>query len=274
MNTTPTLLVVTPTLGESVFLEQTLASVAALPVPVLHVLSVPAAKVTLLQARYPHLKVVPDAGKAGAIYGAINAALFAVGREDYGWFTYINDDDVLCPGFGEVVKKHFARANPEPVTYGDVELIDDEGTRTGMITVESNPRWFPPLLQSGISPLMQQGMLFRRDVVEQLREFDTSYRLCADLDFWLRAYASGRKFRYYPVTVAQFRLRSGQLSGNTVLTMREQDEIVARHCPERTSSLQRKVARFRYRLHNLPRYFERVRHRGLRTSYELLQGNP
>ena len=111
MNTTPTLLVVTPTLGESVFLEQTLASVAALPVPVLHVLSVPAAKVTLLQARYPHLKVVPDAGKAGAIYGAINAALFAHLRAaDRSAPTAIAVAPFPETGLGEAINDRLRRA--------------------------------------------------------------------------------------------------------------------------------------------------------------------
>ena len=112
---------------------------------------------------------------------------------------------------------------------------------------------------------------FRRDTVLHLSGFDLRYRLCADLDFWVRAYARGERFRHYPVRVAEFRLRGGQLSGDTALTDREQAEIVRRHLPVPVSALRKRWARWRYRLYNLPRYVARVRARGFQTSYELLQ---
>lgn len=265
-----TLLIVTPTLGESAFLEETMASVAALGLPVTHVLSTPLARVAALQERYPSATVVPDAGRSGGIYGALNAAL-AAAPAGWNWFTYINDDDKLLPGFAGVVRRHLASPDPEPVIYGNVEQIDETGRHIGMVTVERNPRWIPALLQEGISPVMQQGMLFRRDWVSRLGGFDLRYRLCADLDFWLRARATGAKFRYYPVRVAQFRLRNGQLSADTDCTILEQDTIVRRHFPEQLPAWRRHVACWRYRLHNLPRYLHRIRHHGARTSYEMLQ---
>ena len=270
MKSSPSLLVVTPTLGDSRYLDQTVESVQTQPLAICHVLSVPAPRVAELQARYPHTIVVPDAGRAGAIYGALNAAL-AQAPAGWDWFTYINDDDLLLPGFGEMARRHLASANPAPVTYGDVGLIDEEARLLGRITVAPDPRWIPALLQDGISPVMQQGMLFHRNTVTRLRAFDLHYRLCADLDFWLRACAAGDRLRYYPVPVAQFRLRRGQISGDTAQTEREQEEIVRRLFPARLSAARRRVTRLRYRLHNLPRYFERFRARGVRTSYELLE---
>ncbi|HTB79464.1 MAG TPA: glycosyltransferase [Opitutaceae bacterium] len=264
------ILVVTPTLGESVFLDRTMDSVAMQPLDIIHVISAPAKKQRALQVRFPHARVVIDNGKEGGIYGAINAALTQTTGE-WDWFTYINDDDLLLPGFSEVFYRHLRSAASEPVIYGDVALIDERDRKISLVTTERNPVWIPALLQQGISPLMQQGMLFRRETVRRLQEFDTRYRLCADLDFWLRAYAAGEEFRYYPTCVAQFRVRGGQLSGNTALTMREQEEIISRHLPVPVSRLKRQVARWRYRTCNLPRYMARVRSRGFRTSYQLLQ---
>ena len=190
-NTAPTLLVITPTLGDSPYLDDTMASVRALPFPVIHVLSVPAPRVDALRGRYPHAVVVPDAGREGGIYGALNAALLQA-PAGWDWFTYINDDDLLLPGFAAAAVQHFALGEKaEPVAYGDVELIDGNGRRVGVSTVTPDPRWIPALMQAHISPLMQQGMLFRRDCVMRLRQFDLRYRLCADLDFWLRACAAG-----------------------------------------------------------------------------------
>jgi GT2 family glycosyltransferase len=266
------ILVVTPTLGESVFLDKTVDSVMTQLLDIVHVIAAPPEKQGVLQARFPHARVINDGGKAVGLYGALNAALDQV-SEAWDWFTYINDDDVLLPGFSEAFYRHMRSAAPEPVVYGDVAMIDESDQSISLVTIERDPAWIPALLQQGISPLMQQGMLFRRDVVRNLQGFDTRYRLCADLDFWLRAYVSGAKFRYYPKRVAQFRLRSGQLSGNTATTIREQDDIVRRHLPAPVARWKIARARWRYRVCNLPRYVARTRARGFRTSYELLQGN-
>jgi GT2 family glycosyltransferase len=265
------ILVVTPTLGHSVFLDKTMDSVATQLLDILHVISAPAEKQPALQRRFPHARVVPDGGKSGGIYGALNAALAQV-TEGWDWFTYINDDDLLLPGFSEVFYRHMRSAAPEPVIYGDVDLIDESDRAISRVTTERDPRWIPALLQQGISPLMQHGMLFRRDIVRKLQGFDLRYRLCADLDFWLRAYVAGARFRYYPKRVGQFRLRSGQLSASTATTRHEQDEIVKRHLPVPVSPWNVRFARWRYRACNLPRYLERTRMRGIRTSYQLLQG--
>jgi len=265
------LLVVTPTLGRSEFLDRSVASVAALPLELVHVISAPAERCQLLQRRFPRASVIADAGKAVGLYGALNRALEdAPGGWD--WFTYINDDDALLPGFAEVARRHPRRPAPEAVAYGDVELIDGSDRRIARVTIERDPAWFAALLQQGISPLMQQGMLFSRETVRRLGGFDTRYRLCADLDFWLRAYAAGSRFLHYPARVAQFRIHRGQLSGDTEVTRREQDQIVRSHLPAPISQGRKRWALWRYRAENLPRYMARILSRGPKTSYQLLQG--
>lgn len=269
MNDASTILVVTPTLGVSPHLSQTIERVAALRSPILHVISAPWERVGLLQDRFPRTRVIADAGRAAGMYGALNTALDAV-PGGWGWFTYINDDDFLLPGFDELASRHGSRVDPERIAYGDVEVIREDGRVTSRVTTERNPAWIPALLQQGISPLMQQGMLFHRETVMSVGRFDTRYRLCADLDFWLRAYAGGDRFRHYPLTVAQFRLTRGQLSSDTARTIHEQDEIVGRHLPSRIPAAVRLCARWRYRVCNLPRYVARMRSDGLRTSYQIL----
>lgn len=263
------LLAVTPTLGLSPWLDETVASVAAQSLDLDHVLVAPLNQQRALQNRFPSTHLLPDAGRSGGIYGALNAAL-AQTPADWDWFTYINDDDTLLPGFRDVFLRHVHSPKLAPVVYGDVALITEQGHEVSSITVERNPARIPALLQQGISPLMQQGMLFRREAVLRLHGFDLRYQLCADLDFWLRALANGERFRYYPVRVAQFRLRDGQLSGDTHTTEREQSEIVRRHLPTPVSAWRKRWARWCYRVGNLPRYVARFRTRGFRTSYDML----
>ena len=268
----PRVLVVTPTLGESRLLDETVRSVARQGLAIRHVLSAPAARQAALRSRYLQTHVVTDLGRTGGIYGALNAALNASRDADWDWFTYINDDDALLPGFGTALRHHTRWEEPEPVIYGDVAAVDGDSRPISLVTVESDPAWIPALLQQGISPLMQQGLVMHRSVVQRLAAFDLRYRLCADLDFWLRAYAGGAAFRYYPMRLAQFRIHVGQLSGATAVTQREQAEIVRRHLPETVPAGRRRFACWRYRARNLPRYLARVRRRGWTTSYQLLQG--
>lgn len=266
---TPLLLVVTPTLGASQFLRDTMASVAAIGFPLIHVLACPAERVSSLQMEYPQCRVVPDAGREAALYGALNAALAAV-PAGWEWFTYINDDDALGPGFGDTMRRHLARATPEPVTYGDVRVIDEENRTIGLMTTERSPRFVPAVLRAGISPLNQQGMLFARDMLADLGGFDTRYRICADLDLWARAMAAGHGFRYYRAEVGRFRIRRGQISGDVAATRREQEEIAGRAFPRAGSWPRRHFARWRYRMLNLPRYLARGRTVGWVSSGGIL----
>ena len=266
-----TVLIVTPTLADSPFLDATVQSILSQTFEFIHVLAVPASRVADIRLRYPHATVVPDAGRAGGIYGAINAALDAA-PAGWGWFTYINDDDVLLPGFSELVRRQ--TGGPAcGVAYGEVDLLDESNAVLTGITIERNPRRLGALLQSGISPLMQQGTLFSRAAVVAAGKFDLRYRLCADLDFWLRCWASGQPFTYHRTRVAQFRLRVGQLSGDTSRTRAEQDEIVRRHLPQIAGPAARAWAVARFRADNLPKYLRRFRRNRLQTSYAILDGS-
>lgn len=264
------LLIVTPTLGTSEFMDETMASARDLPCRVLHVISCPAQRVDQLAHRFPECCVVADAGHKCGIYRALNAALDAVADEPWDWFTYINDDDALGADFARAVSEHLSKPAPEPVVYGNVRLIDDDSTPFGWITTEPAPARIKLMLHQTISPLNQQGMIFRRDVIQRLNGFNPSCKLCADLDFWVRALTAGFAFRYIPCELGRFRVRRGQLSADIDLTRAEFRGIVALHLPERPSPLALLSARLRYRLINLPRYLERFRHRGFRTSEALL----
>ncbi len=266
------LLIITPTLGDSPFLDASVDSVRKLPsdLNVLHVIVAPAKSVSLLSARFPACQVIPDAGREGGMYGALNQGLFL--RADWDWFTYINDDDLLMPDFATVCQKHCRPGNEKVIAYGDVRNIREDGVSLGLQTVESSSSYFPALLRQGISLFTQQGALASREVVERLRGFDFSLRLCGDLDFWVRAIAAGYEFRYFPREVAQFRIRTGQLSGDVPARLAERQNIL-RHLPlEDISTARLYFARLRFRLLNLPRYAQRIRAAGFRRSNDLIAG--
>lgn len=236
-----------------------------------HVLVCPAPRLAGLQARFPGCEAVADAGPAGGIYGALNAGLAAAG-DGWQWFTYINDDDLLSPGFSRLLERHCRPENAATVAYGDILNIDGAGRPLGRMTIESDPRRIPALLQGGISPLGQQGMLFGEPVVRALGGYQLDFKLCADLDFWARALAAKFRFVYHPWTVGCFRIQPGQLSGDVAVTKREQARVTNECFPQPAGPLVRRLTRWNYRLRNAPRYLERWRAVGRFTTSDAMLG--
>ena len=273
VNAPPRLLIITPTLGTSAYLPETVASVRAVEGAVIHhVLVCPLARIAALRRDYPQCTVVPDQGRAGGIYGALNAGL-AAAPEGWDWFTYINDDDLLAPGFSRLLARHCHPENAATVAYGDIMNIDAAGLPLGRMTVERSPRRMPALLQQRISPAGQQGMLFGSPVVKALGGYRLEFKLCADLDFWARAHSAGFRFVYYPWTLGCFRIQPGQLSGDVALTSHELDAATAASFPVQISTLRKSLAYLLYRLANAPRYLERWRAVGRLTTSETLLGS-
>ena len=265
-----TLLIVTPTLGRSPFLNETVNCLKVPGVRIQHVLSCPKDHVNALQERFPDSAVVEDQGSRGGIYGAINAGLWAA-REPWEFFTYLNDDDLLGKDFGAMLKRHAVPANRNTVAFGCITNIDQAGRKLMEMTVGPNPRQYPALLQVGISPTGQQGMLFGRQVVEAIGGYSTQYKICGDLDYWCRAMAAGFRFRFYPVEAGRFRLHAGQISGDVATLRHELKQIVRIHFPRQIPLLQKKVAKATYRLYNARRYLQRIVTLGFKNGYQILQ---
>jgi hypothetical protein len=254
------LLVVTPTLGQSRWLDATIASVDALRVPRTHLLVAPASMTAGLARRFPQCKVVPEPSPGRGMYAAMNAGVAAV--ENWNVLTCLNDDDRLSsPGFDVA-----AGAGAE-IAYGRVAFIDSQGARLGAIPVARHGGDLAALLARGIMPLAQPGTMFHRDVWKKLGGFDESYRLAGDLDFFVRALAAGLRFTYVGEQVAEFRLSEGQLSKRRAEMLAE----TARALTPLTASPRPVAALWRFRLGNLGVYADRVRRHGFVSMQKMYE---
>jgi glycosyltransferase involved in cell wall biosynthesis len=261
-------LVVTPTLGESAWLADTVASVAAQRSACIHVLVAPAPAVAALAARFPHTTVAPESGEG--MYAAINAGLRAA--RDWDAFTYINDDDRLLPRFSAVVDTAARHDNEALVVYGGVQLIDARGRRLGAIPISPRPAFNRSLYAQRIEPVYQHGTLFTRKAVEQLGGFDESFRFCGDSELLARACIKGVPFARAPRgEVAAFRLRAGQLTKNRAALTAERirvDEKLGLLVSPLTEIHHR--ARRAFRIANAAIYIERILRHGFVSFDELL----
>ena len=259
------LLVVTPTLGRSPWLEQTVASVARLPLRCLHRLVAPAGAVAELAARFPHVQVVAEPG--GGMYAAINAGLAA--NESWGAFTYINDDDLLLPPFARLAAQ--VDVDRPQVVYGGVKLIRTDGRRAGAIPISSTPSLNRLLYAQRIEPVYQHGTIVTRPVVAQLGGFDASFQFCGDTEFLARACVAGVPFVCATRReVAAFRLRPGQFTKNLPVMLAESHRAHAKlGLPQRRTARHR-WARLVFRAANTPVYLERIARHGFIGFGEVL----
>jgi hypothetical protein len=130
-----------------------------------------------------------------------------------GWFSYINDDDLLMPGFARAAELA-ADSRSMDIIYGQVEMIARDGRPITRITVARKNWHIGHYFRTGIVPFTQQGTLIRASMVKQLGGFDTRYNLLADTDFFQRAFNARAKFGFVDAVVAQYRIRHGQLSSD------------------------------------------------------------
>lgn len=260
------LLVVTPTLGVSPWLDDTVASVARLSGDVIHVLVTPVGKVAGLAARYPRVRVVAEPGQG--MYAAINAGLAAV--PDWDAFTYINDDDLLLPRFAHVAA--WVGAGRAEVAYGGVRLIGTQGRRLGSIPISAVPSLNRLLYAQRIEPVYQHGTVFSRKLVDRIGPFDESFRFCGDSEFIARACVAGATFACVTLrSVAAFRLRAGQLTKDLPVMQIESDRVHAKLAlPVVRVTFRHRWARLVFRTANLPVYGERIVRHGFIPFGELL----
>lgn len=263
------LLVVTPTLGDSPWLEACTSSVARWAGDHLHVLVAPPEKAEKLRMRLPSLLVTQEADSRG-MYAAINAGLAI--NNDWDAFTYLNDDDLLLKGFAAAAR---AAANAEGrplVAYGGVRLIDAGGRRLGGIPVSPLPTINRLLYEQRIEPVYQQGTVVTRAAFTQLRGFDSNLRGCGDTEFLARACVTHVPFARVGGTMAAFRLRHGQLTKNRATMIAERncvDQKLGLVAPRRT--VRHHWARALFRLANLPVYAERVARFGFISFDQLIE---
>ena len=260
------LVIVTPTLAVSPWLVETVASVASFEVK--HVLVAPASRIDELVRRFPSTMVIAE--PVGGMYAAINTALASV--KEWEAFTYINDDDLLLPGFADVMRAVARNGTGALVAYGGVRLIDAHGRRLGAIPISPRPAINRHLYAQRIEPVYQHGTIVTRKAYEVCGGFDPEFRLCGDSAFLARACIAGVPFKCVTRReVAAFRLRAGQLTKSRQEMMAERDRVDAklglRSLPRTWAQ---RFARWQFRLANLPIYLERIARHGFISFDELI----
>jgi GT2 family glycosyltransferase len=268
------LLVITPTLGTSPWLTRTVTSVSTYAGEhAQHILVAPASTHDDLRKRFPHCEVVADTARTG-VYAAINLGIAAAFSRPWDYFTWINDDDAFTPGFTRHLETALAYdGKDETWFYGGVRLRGPGDENLGRLPVSRFSSDIITLALIGINPLNQQGLLIPHSGLARIGQIREDLRICADVDLWLRGLKDGAKFRLTGHTVAEFRLRKGQISGDIGRHRDEFEKATRALFANAPGPLRALIARVRFRLGNSLIYLERLRRCGWRGGFDLLQ-NP
>jgi glycosyltransferase involved in cell wall biosynthesis len=191
--TKPLVSIVTPTLNQGTFIEQTLQSMEAQSYQRFEHIVVDGGStdgtLDILRRYQGRYALNWQSGPDGGMYEAINKGL----RQARGEIVaYLNSDDLYFPWTLAVVVAAFERHRDAGFVYGDLLQID-EGCRCERIA------WQLPYATDFVrrwGVLAQPTIFWRRSVLAQEGYFDEGLRYVADCDYWMRA---GVRQRFHKV---------------------------------------------------------------------------
>jgi glycosyltransferase involved in cell wall biosynthesis len=150
----------------------------------------------------------PDEGQSDAIQKGFEKAR----GEIIGW---LNSDDVLLPTTVEKVVRAFDGVPDIGLVYGDLLLIDQEGSP--ITSCSSGPLSLKRLFTKN-QQVLQAGSFYRRHYVEQAGGIDKKLTFVMDYDLFIRLLRISKGV-YLPETVAKFRLHPQSKSSTLVPTL-------------------------------------------------------
>jgi glycosyltransferase involved in cell wall biosynthesis len=207
----PRISIITPSLNQAQFLEQSIQSVLSQEYPDLEFFIMDAGStdgsVDIIRKYDQHLTYwtsKPDGGQAYALN-------YAIGRATGDIIGWNNSDDYYLPGTLKTISEFFTEYPDMLMVYGDVSVIDGDGKRLYYL----RPGRFDLVRLLHECYIKQMAVFFRREMIEILGGFDPRFKYTLDYEMWLRA---GKLFperiQYLPRLLACFRTHEG--SGSSV----------------------------------------------------------
>ena len=136
------------------------------------------------------------------------------------YITFLDQDDVLVQGSIRARWNWLTTHAEDRVVSGSMaEVIDESGEIIGAYADILHPRYRAPgtyitrqFIDSGlICPPTSSLFMYRRDLLEQVGDFDESYKTCHDADYLFRV-LEVEKIRFLDVPILHHRLHSNNLS--------------------------------------------------------------
>ena len=149
------------------------------------------------------------AGGEGNLYDALNKGIaLARGRV----IGLLNGDDAYRPGALAAALAAFSERPRAKIVCGRAEIADPHGQVTAVHVPPAGARLDPLDLVRGV-PIIN-ARFFRREAFAEIGAFDIRYSVAADLDWLLRAAASGMEVSTIPQALYRYTQHPGSISMN------------------------------------------------------------
>jgi len=199
--------IVTPSLNQGTYLDETLESIRAQNYPDVEHLVVDGIStdgtIALLQSKsgheWRHLHWISE--RDGGCTQALNKGIRLATGDIIGW---LNSDDRYRQGCLETVARVFAQYPEIDIVYGDFTFMDEYGKHLRVRReIEFNRL---VLFYHRISPIPSTATFFRRRIFDEGNFFDESLQFAMDYEFFVRLANKGYRFRHIHALLADFRL--------------------------------------------------------------------
>ncbi len=197
---TPLVSIVTPSLNQAPFLEDTLRSVIRQDYPNIEHIIIDGGStdgsVDIIRRYEQHVArwvSEPDRGQSSAINKGFSFAQGTV-------LAWLNSDDLLAPSAVRIAVESLQTEPEVGLVYGDRVHIDG---CENVIGFSRGPSFSPSMLRANIT-LPQETTFFRRQLFEHVGGLDESLEFSMDFDLWCKM-AKVARFRHVPAFLGYFR---------------------------------------------------------------------
>jgi glycosyltransferase involved in cell wall biosynthesis len=177
----PLVTVVTPSLNQAAFIEDTIRSVLDQSYPALDYVIVDGGStdgtLDILRRYEGRLRWVSEKDRGQT--DAVNKGFRMARGQVLGW---LNADDLYCPGAIREAARHFIEDSDVMMVYGAADDIDDQGRVLEQYPTE--PFDFERLAYRCI--ICQPAVFMRKALVEYVGYLDAGLQCSMDLDLWIR----------------------------------------------------------------------------------------
>lgn len=157
--------------------------------------------IDVIRGFLPHVNILENRENLGV--GASSAIAVEQAKGEY--FLRLDSDDYLSR-FSIQSMHQVLRFNPEySFVFSDHEQLDDKGVALGVSSLDS----LPELLTHGA------GILFRKQAILEIGNYDSELRDCEDYDLLARMIAAGHRGFRLPVPMYKYRKHEQTLTSHS-----------------------------------------------------------
>lgn len=225
----PRISIITPTLNQAGFIEQTISSVLGQGYPDLEYIIIDGGStdgtVDLIRKHERHLAYwisERDAGQSNAINKGLKRATGDI-------IAYINSDDYYLDGAFERVAVAY-RENPDvDLLHGRCRIVDQFGAKVDQ-RIGSIENYNEILDLWDVwwrrRNFVQPEVFWTKRISKKVGAFREDLNLVMDYEYWLRIFAAGGTARFIDAELAAFRLQPNQKSTQPARTAQELIDVV------------------------------------------------